>query len=100
MLQAMHHITSCVEHVLDWSTLVAFNELKQPVSFNAIYKVFHRGNAGYSNFRHYAVINRLAAQGYIRQEYNKRGWRLWSITPEGRQAIAQLNEAARKYLPD
>lgn len=99
-LQAVHELSGFNEKPDDWNFLLALNAQKAPCSFNVLYKTFHRGHAGYSNFKYYAVLCRLGAKGFVKMEYNKRGWRLWSITPEGRQAIARLNEAALRYLPD
>lgn len=88
------------EERLNWDILIILHAQKGPVSFQVIYQTFHRGNPGRSNARYYRAFDQLSALNYIRMEYGGKGWRLWSITPEGRKAVKRLNEAAAQYLPD
>jgi hypothetical protein len=86
--------------MLTWQLLSILDEQQSPVSFEFIYRVFNKCQQTNSNYRYYAALDRLIARKQIKLEYNKRGWRLWSITPEGRQAVAHLNTEALKYLCD
>jgi hypothetical protein len=97
--QAINALTG-KERTLDWHVLLALLKLKGSVSFGALYKVFNAGNCGTNNQRYYDALYRLVEKKQVKQQYSSKGWRLWSITPAGRQAITRLNEAALKYIPD
>lgn len=83
---------------LDWQILTVLGNYNRDISFNIIYTTFNKSQQTHSNHTYYAAINRLTAKGFVKQGYNSKGWRLWSITPAGKHAIAQMNEIARKYL--
>lgn len=85
-------------NTIDYLLLQTLYAAEKSLSFNAIFKTFHSSGYSRSNQTYYNAFDRLIAKGWVNVEYNKRGWRRWSITPAGRIEIERLNRRAMEYL--
>lgn len=87
-----------IPKLLQWQLLIILDEAPAPVAFEYIYRSFNKSQQTHSNYMYYTHIGKLLDQGFVKQEYSVRGWRLWSITPAGRDQVNKLNTAAQQYL--
>lgn len=84
---------------LDLDLLLILYSAVKPLTFNGLFSAFNSPGHIYSKYRYYAALDRLQNKGFVIPQYNVKGWRLWTITPQGRRQVHRLDTAAQNYLP-
>lgn len=97
VLQAINELNG-IEGRLKWDILILISLQPKPISFSKIYKTYHAHRPSRCVQTYYNAFEQLTDLGYIKQEYGYKGWRVWSITPAGRDAVRHLDKTSQKYL--